>query len=212
MKIYKIAQIHDMDSAVSSVNEQYYTIMSEYHKVKGKRGKSSPHMSWSVISFSRLKKIWEDYARTGVVRDVNGMEKIKQEILGILARLQAANDISGHGGMSNEDIEDITGLKMPDGKNTDFYFNFLETDYGTPVSDYGLDKLWALAKVLMNTSVAEKQLLICDQMLNVIHMRGDLAALFIEGGSSSLSSLAEGYLKDNPPDPEAVKKWENRRH
>jgi len=212
MKIYKIAQIHDIDSAISSVNEQYYAILSEYHKVKGKRGKNSPHMSWSVISFSRLKKIWEDYARTGVVRDINGMEKIKQEMLGILARLQAANDISGHGGMSNEDIEDITGLKMPNGKNVDFYFNFLETDYGTPVSDYGLDKLWALAKVLMNTSVAEKQLLICDQMLNIVHMRGDLAALFIEGGSSSLSRLAEGYLKDNPPDPEAVKEWENRRH
>jgi hypothetical protein len=29
-----------------------------------------------------------------------------------------------------------------------------------------------------------------DRMLNVVHQRGDLAALFIEGGSASLSELS----------------------
>jgi hypothetical protein len=207
VKIFKIAQIYDMDSAYESLNEQYYSILSEYHKVKDKKKKNTPHMSWKVIPFARLKKIWEDYAKTGVVRDVNGMEEIKQNMLSILTRLQAATDLSGHGTLSAEDIEDSTGLKMPNGKDTDFYFNFLETDYGTPISDYGLDKLWALAKILLNSTSPEKQLLICDQMLNIVHQRGDLAALFVEGGSSSLSQLAEGHLQNNPPDPEAVKNW-----
>ena len=102
-------------------------------------------------------------------------------------------------------------MKKPKGDNSDFYFNFLETDYGSPVSDYGLDKLWAIAELLMRESSSERQLLLCDQMLNVVHQRNDLAALFVEGGSSALSQLAQGHLENNPADPEAVKIWEDRR-
>ena len=48
-------------------------------------------------------------------------------------------------------------------------------------------------------------------MLDIVHQRGDLAALFVEGGSSSLNELAYGHLENNPPDPEAVKEWEESR-
>ena len=214
LKIYRIAQIVDLDSALDSVHDAYCSILKEYWDLrKGKRkNASSRHMSWSVIPIARVKKIWQDYAKNGVVRDTGGMQQIKDKMLEILARLQASNDLSGHGiNITDEYISDICGLKIPEGDNIDFYFNFLETDYGTPVSDYGLDKLWAIAKVLMKEGSAEKQLLLCDQMLNIIHQRGDLSALFIEGGSSSLNDLKYGHLKENPPDPEAVKDWENRR-
>jgi len=201
-----------MESAYESVIAEYSNILSEYYRVKGKRGKSTPHMSWSVIPFARLNKIWQDYAKTGIVRDTSGMESIKHKMLEILARLHASNDLAGHGsGVSDEDISEYTGMKMPKGDNTDFYFNFLETDYGSPISDYGLDKLWAIAQLLMRESSPERQLLLCDQMLNVVHQRGDLAALFVEGGSSSLDQLAQGHLENNPVDPEAVKIWEDGR-
>jgi len=43
---------------------------------------------------------------------------------------------------------------------------------------------------------SEKRLLIADAMLNVIHMRGDLSAMFVYGGKSSLDDLA-GYVKQS---------------
>ena len=111
-------------------------------------------------------------------------------MLQILARLTATNDLAGHGQISDEEIKDITGYKMPHGQNWDFYFDFLNTQYGSPVSDYGLPKLNDIAAKLMMAKTPEHQLLYVDQMLNVIHQRGDLSALFIEGGEKSLSQLA----------------------
>ena len=153
MKIYRIAQINDIYDAYEAVNQQYSNILNEFHSIKRRKNMSLPNMSWEVIPFARLKKIWKDYAKTGIVRDTAGMEYIKSKMMEILARLQAANDIAGHSaGVTNEDIEEATGFKMPDGRDFDFYFNFIQTKYGTPVSDFGLDKLWAIAKVLMNES------------------------------------------------------------
>ena len=110
MKIYRIAQINSFDDAASAISDEYSNILSEYYRVKGKRGKPSPHMSWKVIPFSRLKKIWVDYAKTGVVRDISGMDGIKSQLLGILAKLQAANDLSWHGSTSDEEIFESTGI------------------------------------------------------------------------------------------------------
>ena len=189
-----------------SLDEEYCNILEEYYRVKGRR-KKSPHMSWSIIPFARLKKIWQDYALNGIVRDESGIAEIKSEMLRILVRLTAANDLAGHGRYIDQ--EDLNcNYKIPKGDNSDFYFNFLETDYGEPVSDYGLPKLWAIAQVLMRENNAERQLLLCDQILNIIHQRGDLAALFVEGGTSSLAFLHEGHLENNPADPEAVEIWE----
>ena len=86
MKIYRIAQITSAESAYESIISEYSNILSEYYRVKGKRGKRTPHMSWSVIPFARLKKIWQDYAQKGIVRDTSGMEGIKQQMIEILAR------------------------------------------------------------------------------------------------------------------------------
>ena len=191
MKIYILTQVKDdeYDKAekwFESLNEQYSSILREYYDKNRQPGSM---MSWDVIPISRLKKIWLDYAKIGVVRDVNGMQNITDKMLLNLARLNAANDLGGHGTISSEDLEDFSGYEIPDGGNVDFYFDFLNTQYGEPISDYGLPKLNDLGYKLSFAKTAEEQLLLVDRMLNVIHQRGDLAALFVEGGTSSLDFL-----------------------
>lgn len=57
-------------------------------------------------------------------------------------------------------------------------------------SDYALKPLVSLAYDLIEAATPEEQLLICDHIFNVIHMRGDIAALFVDGGSNALSKLS----------------------
>ena len=63
------------------------------------------------------------------------------------------------------------------------------------MSDYGLKPLQELVVKLRNEESPEQRLVIVDKMLNVVHMRSDLASWFVDGGSSSLSSLS-GYEHD----------------
>jgi hypothetical protein len=64
------------------------------------------------------------------------------------------------------------------------------SDYITMVSDYATAPLIRLAYQLMESTEAEKKLVICDNILNVIHANGDLAALFVPGGTRALSALS----------------------
>lgn len=202
----KTAQLECFEDVIYSVREAQENILREYYDKRRKKGSM---MSWSVIPFDRLKKIWEDYAKTGVVRDERGVDDIANSILKILARLQASTDLAGHsqGGMGGEDVAEELGFKPIDGRNSDFYWDFLETPYGTPVSDFGLPQLWKIAEQLFSARNAEDKLLLIDQMLNVVHQRGDLAALFIEGGSGALSQLSAKDVQEEENVEASNKNW-----
>ena len=70
-----------------------------------------------------------------------------------------------------------------------------EGKLGGFISDYGLRPLQELVSDLMRADTAEKELVIVDKMLNVVHMRSDIASWFVQGGSTALSSLS-GYIGD----------------
>ena len=183
------AFVYDM---YDMIQEQYGNILAEYFAPSRQKGSQ---VSWSVIPASRINKIWRDYARTGVVRDEKGLMQIQEQMMSNLARLNACNTLAGHSQEDSGEIIEDQGFPPIDGKNIDFYFDFLDTQYGPPVSDFGLPQLWDLAFQLTPTMSAENRLLILDQFLNVVHQRGDLAALFIEGGAGSLTDLsADGKL------------------
>lgn len=80
------------------------------------------------------------------------------------------------------------------------------TDYGTDsksghlfISDYGLKPLQKLSYQLMSQRKPEERLVTIDKMLNVVHIRSDLASWFVEGGSASLSNLS-GYNHNDDDD------------
>lgn len=172
----------DMEDMVS---QQAGYILSEYFSPNHKPGGM---MSWSVIPIARVNKIWRDYAKTGVVRDEKGLMGIQEDMLRILARLEASNRLAGHSQMDSSEMFESHGYEPVEDNDTDF--GFLETQYGAPVSDYGLPQLWKLSFQLVGDLAAEERLLVLDQMLNVVHQRGDLAALFVEGGAGALTDLS----------------------
>lgn len=63
-------------------------------------------------------------------------------------------------------------------------------DYVTMVSDYATGPLIRLAYQLLETNDYVKKLVICDNILNVVHANGDLTNLFIPGGANALSALS----------------------
>jgi len=195
---YKKAQQYGFDdrdtegfeNVLYQIDSERINLLQEYYKKK-KQKMENLMMNWQVIPFDRLKKIWQDYVKYGVVRDKQGLDNIIEQILKNLIRLQAATDLAGHSQFDTKTWAKEIGLRHPHNKNINFYYKFLETPYGTPISDFGLSKLWKIAEQFFNPNSYEQKLLLVDQFLNIIHPRGDLAALFIEGGSESLSELSE---------------------
>lgn len=145
--------------------------------------------TWTVVSFPRVKKIWEDYSRLGIVRDERGMDDIVQQIITNIARLQANTYLAGHESQNpNEDVENH-GVDLQDFE--DNFADFILDETGQwRLSDYGLDKLVKIADELLDAKTAEEKLLLVDKVFNVAHQRNDLPKLFIQGGTRSLNTLA----------------------
>jgi hypothetical protein len=54
------------------------------------------HIPWNVISFPRLKKIWEDFVKTGQVRDERGLDNIENTMQNTTIKLWIITELSGH--------------------------------------------------------------------------------------------------------------------
>lgn len=54
------------------------------------------NIPWQVIPFTRLKKIWEDYMRMGVVRDVKGLEAIERIAIRNALKINIITNLAGH--------------------------------------------------------------------------------------------------------------------
>jgi len=144
---------------------------------------------WKVIPFPRLKKIWEDYMRMGIVRDTAGLEMIEDIITDNILKLYVNTELSGHTPVDPSDDFEEYGYTEQDVE--DFW------DYVKEISDYAFSDfggsrpgLTTLLSQVRRARTPEEKLPILDQILNVVHQRSDLAALFVEGGSSALSQLS----------------------
>ena len=144
---------------------------------------------WKLIPFPRLKKIWEDYMRMGIVRDTAGLEMIEDIVTDNILKLYVNTELSGHTPVNPDDDFEEYGYTEQD--KEDFW------DYVKEISDYAFDDfggtrpgLTTLLSQVRRAKTPEEKLPLLDQILNVVHQRSDLAALFVEGGSSALSQLS----------------------
>ena len=152
-----------------------------------KRGiKSQP---WQLISFPRLKKIWEDYMRTGLVRDTRGLETIEEIIQSNILKLYVNTELSGHSEVNPDDDFEEYGYTEQD--KEDFY-SYIDKISDYAFSDFGGRRLGltTLLGHLRKARTPEEKVPIIDQILNVVHQTSDLASYFVEGGSSALSQLS----------------------
>ena len=68
------------------------------------------HISWTVVPFPRLKKIWEDYMSMGVVRDTRGLEYIEDIMIENTLKIYSITMLLGHTTYSpDEDYEEFIG-------------------------------------------------------------------------------------------------------
>lgn len=149
--------------------------------------KANWKVGWTTLNPARLKRIWSDYSKTGVVRDERGMNEIAEEMFRKVAAFEKANAISGHDSCNvrPEADELAEGWGYPPLTDEEWgqYLDGMVDQSGRwLVSDYGLPYLQRLCFKLDDEGLsAEDKLLIVDQMLNVVHQRGDLAAQFVDG-------------------------------
>ncbi len=159
---------------------------------------------WQVVPAARLKKIWNDYAKTSMVRDEKGMDDIAWTVLYNIFKIHANTILCGHTDQSPNDFaESITGENFEEKYGVDkFGYSiwdrdnaFFEDDNGQwRLSDFALDKLINAAGKLEQAQTAEQKLQAVDRVLNIVHARSDLASWFVQGGTATLNSLA-GYKK-----------------
>lgn len=64
------------------------------------------------------------------------------------------------------------------------------------ISDYGIEPIMAILKEFDENLPPEKVLVLVNKVLDIYHCRGDLASIFIQGGSKVLSSIAESLKKN----------------
>lgn len=62
-------------------------------------------------------------------------------------------------------------------------------------SDYGIDPLMKIIKEYSEDLPPEKVLVLVNRALDVYHQRGDMASIFVQGGSKALSKIAEETRK-----------------
>lgn len=157
-------------------------------------------LSWPVVRAARLKRIWLDYGKTGVVRDEKGMAAIADQVLEIIARYWVTTELCGHTPHNaRPEFEEACGKDLSE-QEWQALLDMLEDDCGSYLcSDYAWRYLKPLYRDLFSADTAEQQLHVVDKILNVVHQRSDLAAVFVEGGVSTLKEIAQqgGYTGED---------------
>jgi hypothetical protein len=120
------------------------------------------------------------------------------------AILRANTDLAGHssqfpGYEVAEYAENIDGIKIePDyGEGSEWLeekglYKWMQMPDGSDAwSDYGLDPLETIFAEYDEDLPPEKVLVLVNRALDAYHQRGDLASIFIVGGSKTLSTISE---------------------
>lgn len=170
--------------------------------------KKGERVRWDRVSAPRLKKIWLDFGRSKVIRDEKGLQRIADSVMDGIARLKAATDLMGHSRVDPAEVAEALGREWTE-ETSNKATEFMVDERGNwTLSDFALNPLERLYGELHRAETPEQQLYAIDKILNVVHQRSDLAALFVEGGSKTLSEIAnqggyvspEGSLSVKDPD------------
>ena len=151
----------------------------------------SGNIPWKTISATLLKKTWLIFGKYNKVNE-NDIDKITDQILTNIVRLTLANEFTGHSENYHlrEEIDENCDIQFTD-EEWDEVCNRFEDKKGRDyISDYGIQPLQRIYTIIFNAKTPEEKLYACDKALNVVHQRNDLAAMFVEGGNTTLTQVA----------------------
>jgi len=155
---------------------------------------------WPKLKADIVAKIWLEYGKRGSIFNEEGMNKIADQMVTLVARFTVTTELSGHTQSDpREELLSNYEIEFTDDEWDKFLSEFLTDEHGRDLlSDYGLKPLQSLAIKLLKANGVEEKLQIVDRMLNVVHQRNDLAAIFIEGGTKTLTKIANqgGYTTE----------------
>jgi hypothetical protein len=178
------------------VDKNRSQVMNEFLSLSP-QAQMNQSVSWRRVPASRLKRIWLDFGKSKVIRDEKGLDQIVDLVLENIARIKAITELSGHEDYSVKEWLEAEGIELTPKEWERFWNgNFITNQY----SDYAMKPLENLYSVLFQAESAEQKLYTVDRILNVVHQRGDLADLFVEGGSRTLMDIFNqgGYTSDPP--------------
>ena len=180
----KVSQDDAEDTLADMRREYGESRLAAFEKSDGK-GKAP----WNYPSFARVKKIWQDYARMGFVRDERGMDDIAHNIVANIAAMDFETQMAGHsdnGLGASETLEEFD-IEPWDEDKINRYYDWT----GLHFSDYAMAPLKRIATQILMAESAEEQLILVDRVFNTVHMASDLLAEnFIEGGAKALNALS----------------------
>ena len=202
--------MYRLPKKATSLNENFdYEAASDYHRRRDeqlyelsmalKKSNGHGHLYWKTVSATLLKKVWYQFGKYHRINE-NDLDKIADQILTNIARLDASTTMMGHTSVDGrEEIKDAHDIIFTD-EEWDVWMPefFTDVDGSWLLSDYGLPKLQEIYPQIFNASTPEEKLYACDKALNVVHQRSDLAAIFVEGGTSTLNAIAAqgGYTSE----------------
>lgn len=148
--------------------------------------KAGKILVWPVVSKARVHKVWDAFIKDGYVRDEEALEKIFMTMRDSVVRLEVATIVAEHTGISPDSI--LSEYLEP--KQYEAFTDWL-VDFGgaSRLSDYGLGPLQDAIALAFEAKNPAERLKYLDRALNVVHARGDLALLFIEGGRQTVLAV-----------------------
>lgn len=144
--------------------------------------------AWPVLSPAKIHRVWDAYAATGSVDD-SALDEIYTSLRDNVLRLQISNILGDHEAIPGRDLTEDSLSE----KEHETFSSWVvdDSDGNWRISDYGLPQLIDCVAFAHVARYPSEKLRHLDNLLNIVHCRGDLALLFVEGGRKSVNQLPE---------------------
>ena len=185
--------------------DAYYVLSEFFNNPNGKE-------DWGVlINPEMYAKALREFTQYGKL--VNFPSKYVYQWMGIIMKntaiLETNTNLAGHsmgfpGYEVAEFAEQIDGIEIGEDYSEGSkwleekgLYDWMQMPDGSDAwSDYGIEPLWKIFEEYDESLPPEKVLVLVNRALDVYHQRGDMASIFIQGGSKALSRIAEEIKRD----------------
>ena len=196
--------IQDFLEEISAYDLFYEFLYDKEHGVKQKK--------WNLIPLEQYRNFLIRTVRGNMVSNLPYDTVYKwftQVIVKNTVELEQLTAIAGHESWApiddfNDVFEEKIGHEVSEWDEMSdyldkigFYDWALLPDGTEAITDYGLYPLYKLIREFRDNMSAEELLVLINRILDVTHCRGDLASLFIQGGSKALTAISAGKSISN---------------
>ena len=183
--------------------DAYYVLSEFFNNPNGKE-------DWGVlINPEMYAKALRELSRFGKLTNSTFPSKYVYQWIGIIMKntaiLNVNTELAGHtqNGFPIDEVVDIAennfGVNLEptydacsEWLEEQGLYDWMQMPDGSDAwSDYGIEPLWNVIKDYDESLPPEKVLVLVNRALDVYHQRGDMASIFIQGGSQALSRIAE---------------------